>query len=196
MKRDLSGTSLHGGRVTPTRYALIAGLLPALAALIAAFPAPAAAASATFSDPRGDTTHPADIVAVHVKNEKRIVVVVRHANLTFRDGPGKIRIAYDTSESNEGPEFFLKLAYQSDRKPELRATTGWGHFHSAPIASCAGERARVRPGRDKTRISVPRSCFGDPARVRVQVRLAPFKDDNRRVDLAPGPRKAGPWVAH
>jgi len=69
--------------VTPTRYALIAGLLPALAALIAAFPAPAAAASATFSDPRGDTTHPADIVAVHVKNEKRIVVVVRHANLTF-----------------------------------------------------------------------------------------------------------------
>ena len=37
----------------PTRYALIAGLLPAVAALIAAFPAPAAAASATFSDPQG-----------------------------------------------------------------------------------------------------------------------------------------------
>jgi hypothetical protein len=182
--------------VLPTRSVLIAGLVPAIAALVAAFPAPAAAAAATFTDPRGDTTHPADIVAVHVENEDRIVVVVQHANLTFRDGPGKIRIAYDTVASHSGPEFYLRLAYQSDQAPELRATTGWGHFHSPPIATCVGEHARVRPGRDKTRISVPRSCFGDPGQVRVQVRLAPFKGDDRRVDLAPGPRMMGPWVAH
>lgn len=180
----------------PTRSALIAGLVPAVAALAAAFPTPAAGAAASFSDPRGDTTHPADIVGVHVKHEGRIVVAVHHANLTFRDGPGRIRIAYDTGARYSGPEFVLRMAYQSDQPLELRAARGWGHLHGAPIATCVGERARVRPGRDKTRISVPRSCFGDPRRVRVQVRLAPFKGDQRRVDLAPGSRSMGPWVAH
>jgi hypothetical protein len=180
----------------PARSAVIAGLVPAVAALLVSFPAPAAAAAATFPDPRGDTTHPADIVGVHVENAARIVVVVHHANLTFRDGPGKIRIAYDTGSRYSGPEFYLRLAYQSDQPPELRAAQGWGHLDSPPIATCVGEHARVRPGRDKTRISVPRSCFGDPRRVRVQVRVAPFKGDDRRVDLAPGPQSMGPWVAH
>jgi hypothetical protein len=178
----------------PTRFALIAGMVPALLGLLAAFPAPAAAAASTFSDPRGDTTHPADIVGVHVHNGNRIVVTVHHANLTFRDGPGRIRIAYSTGPRYAGPEFYLRMAYQSDRPVELRTAQGWGHLHSPPVASCQGERARVRPARDTTRISVPSSCFGNPGRVRVQVRLSPFSDDNRRVDLAPGPRSFGPWV--
>jgi hypothetical protein len=180
--------------VKPTRYALIAGIVPTCLALLAAFPAPAAGAAATFSDPRGDTTHPADIVGVRVQAGHRIVVTVHHANLTFRDGPGRIRIAYSTGPRYSGPEFYLRMAYQSDQPVELRSAQGWGHLDSPPIASCQGERARVRPGHDTTRISVPSSCFGDPSRVRVQVRLAPFSDDNRRVDLAPGPRSFGPWV--
>lgn len=180
----------------PTRSALIAGIVPTVAALLAAFPAPASAAVQTFADPQGDTTHPADIVRVHVEHAARIVVVVHHENLTFRDGPGRIRIAYDTGPRYSGPEFVLRLAYQSDKPPELRAAQGWGHFHSPPIATCVGEHVRVRPGHDRTRIGVPRSCFGDPRRVRVQVRVAPFKDDDRRVDLAPGPRAMGPWVAY
>jgi hypothetical protein len=178
----------------PTRCALIAGIVPTLAALLAAFPAPAAAAAATFTDPRGDTTHPADIVGVRVQNGDRIVVVVHHDNLTFRDGPGRIRIAYSTGPRYAGPEFYLRMAYQSDRPAELRAAQGWGHLDSPPIASCLGERVRVRPGHDKTRISVPSRCFGNPGRVRVQVRLSPYTDDQRRVALAPGPRSFGPWV--
>jgi hypothetical protein len=178
----------------PTRGALIAGIVPALAALLAAFPAPAAAAAATFADPRGDTTHPADIVGVRVHYGNRIVVTVHHGNLTFRDGPGRIRIAYSTGSRYPGPEFSLRMAYQSDQPTELRTARGWGHLDGPTIASCQGERVRVQPGRDVTRISVPSSCFGDPRRVRVQVRLSPFSDDHRLVDLAPGPRSMGPWV--
>jgi hypothetical protein len=181
--------------VIPARSALIAGLVPAVAALIAAFPTPAAAAAATFADPRGDTTQPADIVGVHVENGNRIVVTVHHDDLTFRDGPGRLRIAYSTGPPYAGPEFYLRLAYQSDRPAELRAAQGWGHLDSPPIANCLGEHVRVQPRRDRTRVSVPSSCFGDPSRVRVQVRLSPFADDDRRVDLAPGPRSFGPWVS-
>ena len=133
---------------------------------------------------------------MHVKHAGRIVVSVHHDNLTFRDGPGRIRIAYSTGSRYPGPEFYLRLAYQSDQRPELRAAQGWGHLHSPPMATCRGEHARVQPGRDRTRISVPRSCFGDPRRVRVQVRLSPFADDDRRRRPRAGLRTMGPRVAH
>jgi hypothetical protein len=178
-----------------TRGTLLAGVVASIAGLLIAFPSPAAANKKGFADPRGDTTHPADIVRVRVDHGHRVVVAVHHDNLTFRDGPGQIRIAYDTGSRYPGPEFYLQVAYQSDQPPELRAAHGWGHWLSAPIATCLGEHVRVRPGADRTRVSVPRSCFGNPPRVRVQVRISPFIGDDRRVDVAPGPRTMGPWVA-
>jgi hypothetical protein len=179
-----------------SRSGLGLGVAAAVAALLVAFPAPAAADEKAFTDRRGDTTHPADIVRVLVEHTDRIVVVVHHDNLTFRDGPGSVRIAYDTGPRFPGPEFYLRLTYQSDAPPELRAAQGWGHLDSPPIATCVGERAVVQPALDRTRISVPRSCFGDPVRVRVQVRLSPFSDDNRRPDMAPAAHTMGPWVQH
>jgi hypothetical protein len=177
-----------------TRCTVLAGIVPLVAALLVAFPAPAAAGTQMFTDPRGDTTHPADIVRVLVEYTDRIVVVVHHENLTFRDGPASLRVAYDTGSRFAGPEFYLRVTYQSDELPELRAAQGWGHLDSPPIATCHREHVRVRPGLDRTRISVPSSCFGDPARVRVHVRLSLFSDDNRRADVAPAARTMGPWV--
>jgi hypothetical protein len=182
--------------VQPNRRALFAGIVPAFAALLVAFPLPAAASAQSFADPRGDTTHPADIVRVRVENADRIVVVVHHRNLTFSDGPAGLRVAYDIGPRYPGPEFYVRLAYQTDQAPELRAAQGWGHLSSPPIATCQGEHIRVRPGVDLTRISVPRSCFGNPRRVRVQVRLSLFSDDDRRADVAPAVAKMGPWVAN
>jgi hypothetical protein len=177
-----------------TRGALLAGLVPAITALLVAVPSPAAAGERSFSDPTGDTAHPADIVSVTVRHTDRIVVIVHHRNLTFNDAPARIRIAYDTGSRYAGPEFYLRVAYQTDEPPELRTAKGWGTFHSPPIATCVGERVRVRPGKNRTRISVPRSCFGDPRRVRVQVRVSLYSDDARRADVAPAPRTMGPWV--
>ena len=178
----------------PPRNTLLAGLVAAVVALLAAFPTSAAAAEQRFADPRGDTAHPADIVRVRVENADRIVVVVRHDNLTFRDGPARLRVAYDTGSRHPGPEFYLRVTYQSDEVPELRPAQGWGHLDSVPIATCVGEHVRVRPGLDRTRISVPRDCFGDPHRVRVHVRLTLFGDDDRRADVAPAAHTMGPWV--
>jgi hypothetical protein len=179
-----------------TRTPLVAGIVVAVAALLAAFPTPAAADEQAFADRRGDTTHPADIVRVRVEVADRIVVMVHHHNLTFRDGPASIRVAYDVGPRYLGPEFYLRLTYQSDERPELRAAQGWGKLSSPPIATCQGEAVRVRPALDRTRISVPRSCFGDPSRVRLQVRVSPFPDDDRRADVAPATRTMGPWIAH
>jgi hypothetical protein len=174
----------------------LVAIVPVFAALLVAFPSPAAANELTFADPRGDTTHPADIVGVLVENTDRIVVVVHHDNLTFSDGPARLRVAYDTGARYAGPEFYLRLTYQSDEPAELRAAHGWGHLDAPPIATCQGERVRVMPGLNRTRVSVPRSCFGDPRRVRVHVRLSLYSDDDRRADVAPAARTMGPWVAH
>lgn len=178
----------------PIRGTRLAGLVTAVVALLAAFPTPAAADDQRFADPRGDTSHPADIVGVRVENTDRIVVVVRHDNLTFRDGPAHLRVAYDTGSLYAGPEFYLRLTYQTDEPPELRAARGWGHLHSPPVATCQAEHVRVLPGLDRTRISVPRDCLGDPRRVRVHVRLSLYIDDNRGADVAPAARTMGPWV--
>jgi hypothetical protein len=178
------------------RVRQLVGVVSTVAALLGAVPSLAAADDLTFTDRRGDTTHPADILRVRVAHGDRIVIVVHHDNLTFRDGPASIRVAYDVGPRYAGPEFYLRLAYQSDVRPELRVAQGWGRLHSPPIPTCQGELVRVRPALDRTRISVPRSCFGNPRRVRVEVRLALFSDDDRRADVAPATRTMGPWVAH
>jgi hypothetical protein len=178
------------------RGRLVTVVVAAVAALLVGFPSPAFAGEKTFADRRGDTSHPADIVRVRVLHGDRIVVVVHHDNLTFRDGPASIRVAYDVGALYDGPEFYLRLAYQSDVRPELRLARGWGRMHAAPIPTCQGELVRVRPLLDRTRISVPRSCFGDPTRVRVEVRLGLYSDDDRRADVAPAKHTMGPWVTH
>jgi hypothetical protein len=180
--------------VTVARARQLIGVIASVVALLSAAPTPAIADEKTFADLRGDTTHPADIVRVRVLHDDRIVVVVHHDHLTFRDGPASIRVAYDVGPLYVGPEFYLRMAYQSDVRPELRIARGWGRLHAPPIPTCHGEVVRVRPALDRTRISVPRSCFGDPRRVRVEVRLAVFSDDDRRADVAPATRTMGPWV--
>jgi hypothetical protein len=170
-------------------------LVTTAALLLAAVPSPASAAELVVNDRRGDTTHPADILRVRVEHGDRIVVVVTHRNLTFSDGPAQVRVAYDTGSRYVGPEFYLRVRFQSDESPELRAAQGWSDLRSPPIATCTGEHVRVRPGLDRTRISVPRSCFGDPRRVRVHVRMTPFDDDYRAADVAPAARTMGPWVS-
>ncbi|MGH8895304.1 MAG: hypothetical protein ACRDWY_18655 [Actinomycetes bacterium] len=163
-------------------------------ALLLAAAAPARADVEAFPDRRSDTSHPADVVKVRVEHTDRVVVAVHHDNLTFHDGPGYLRIAYDTGPRYEGPEFYLRIWYQTDRPIDLRRAEGWGTLHAGPIASCTGETADVSARRNVTSVGVPRACFGNPPRVRVHVRLRPFPRDDRKVDVAPASRTMGPWV--
>lgn len=64
------------------------------------------------------------------------------------------------------------------------------------VPGCTGERVRVSSELDVTRVSVPRACFGDPERVRVNVRVTPHPEGVGRADDAPGAEQLGPWVGY
>lgn len=167
-------------------------VLASVAALLSASPSPALADASTFRDRRFDTRHPADIVAVKVEHGDRVIVVVRHRNLTFTDGPASLRVAYDTGSRFAGPEFWLRLVYQSDQSPELRTTRGWARPAVSPIPTCRGERVSVSASENTTRVSVLRSCFDNPRSVRVHVRVNLRPADSRGPDVAPRSRTMGP----
>ena len=194
----------HRSRVTAratlttltTRTALTA-LLAALATLLAvALPGAASAAERRWiADRVHDTRAPSDITRVTVSTTSAVVVVtVRHRNLRFdAKAPVALRIAYDTGRRFSGPEFFLRVVYQSDVGSDLRTARGWGRL-DGPATSCTGERVTVSDTRDLTRVRVPASCLGSPSRVRVHVRLRPAERDGS-VDVAPRSRTMGPWVS-
>jgi hypothetical protein len=169
-------------------------VLASLAALLAPPPSPALADAATFADRRFDTRHPADIVAVRVVHADPVVVVVHHRNLTFRDSPASIRVAYDTGPRFSGPEFWLRIRYQTDQSVDLRTTRGWARPAATPIPTCLGERVSVSAKENTTRISVPRSCYGNPGTIRVHVRVNLRPADTRDPDVAPRSRTMGPAV--
>jgi hypothetical protein len=174
------------------RGTAVAALVCALVT-VCAVPTPAAADSRRFGDRVRDTSAPADITRVTVDNGPRIVVTVRHRNLRFDTGaPAALRVAYDTGRRFAGPEFFLRVIYQTDAGSRLRHARGWGRL-DGPATSCTGERVRVSAVRNVTTVSVPASCLGAPRRVRVHIRLNP-RAGGGRVDVAPRARTMGPWT--
>lgn len=171
---------------------LVVGALAGVLAVVCAAPVPAAADVRRFRDRVHDTDAPADITRVVVDHGPRVVVTVRHRNLGFGPrAPRALRVDLDTGPRFAGPEFFLRVVYQSDGAAELRRARGWDHVDGTRT-TCTGERVTVSTARDTTRVSVPATCLGTPARVRVHVRLSARA--GAATDLAPGARTMGPWV--
>jgi hypothetical protein len=171
---------------------LLGGALAGALAAVCAVPTPAAADVGRLDDPRRDTAAPADLVRVTVTNADRVVVAVRHRNLGFgARGPLTLRVAFDTGPRFDGPEFFLRVRYQTDAPVDLRTAGGWDAIQG-PATGCTGERVAALPAQDVTRLSLPASCLGDPARLRVQVRLTAA--DGAAPDVAPSARTMGPAV--
>jgi hypothetical protein len=187
-----------GGPVLGTSVRPTATLVLLAAAALLAVPTTAAAAEDRFPDARGDTRSPADIVAVTLEHSDRVVVRVHHRDLTFRAGaaPATVRVVYAVPGHSPGPDFWLKVAYQSDPVAQLRSAGDWGDPAGPWVPGCTGERVRVSTDLDVTRVSVPRACFGDPDRIRVNVRVTPHLEDVGRADNAPGAAQLGPWVGY
>ncbi|MDQ1628010.1 MAG: hypothetical protein QOI54_1754 [Actinomycetota bacterium] len=178
---------------TRRRGSALAVLATALCLSVAS-PAPATADSRWFGDRVLDTRLPADVTRVTVQHHAQVTVRIRHRDLRFDSGaPGAVRVAFDTGARYVGPEFYVRVHYQSDEAPDLRLARGWGALHGAPTA-CVGERVSVSAARDVTRFTVPARCLGDPLRLRVHVRIDPRPGDPRAADVAPGARRMGPWV--
>ena len=167
------------------------------AALLAA-PTAAAADETRFPDARGDTRSPADIVGVTLEHIDRVVVRVHHRDLSFETGeaPATLRVIYAVPGHSPGPDYWLKVSYQSDQTVQLRTAGDWGDPAGPSVPGCTGERVRVSSELDVTRVSVPRACFGNPDRIRVNVRVTLHPVDVGRADNAPGAEQLGPWLGY
>ena len=183
---------------TRARTGPTALLVLSVAAALLAAPTAAAADEVRFPDPRGDTRSPADVVAVTLVHGDRIVVRVHHRDLSFAAGeaPATLRVIYAMPGHSPGPDYWLKVSYQSDQTVQLRSAGDWGDPAGPWVPGCTGERVRVSSELDVTRVSVPRTCFGNPDRIRVNVRVTPHPGDVGRADDAPGAEQLGPWVGY
>jgi hypothetical protein len=168
------------------------------AALLVVTAAPARAEVGSFRDARRDTAHPADIVRVVVVHGRETVTVgIHHRNLRWEpeNAPRQVRVAFDVGGPTSGPDYHVREPYQADPVVQLRHAQGWVHFQVRPVAGCTGERITVSGRGDRTRVMVPRSCLGDPDRLRVNVLVKTWPAQHESNDVAPAHRRLGPWVA-
>ena len=158
-----------------------------------AFSLPASADTRTFQDARGDTGTPADITAVKVANGSggghRVAVRAEVGQLGIEDF---FTFWLDTRPSDAGPEYKV-VVYPNSDGIQLRRLDDFGEAGTA--VPCDRLRARADAfGPDVVSISVPRSCMGNPGRIRVSVR-GRYVDDGHQVrDWAPAERSFFGWV--
>ena len=186
----VSGQRCSGGRRSrlsgprPLLGVLAAGVC--LASLGAGGLDPARAASGHFRDP--DDRVGLDIRKVHVRYGDNLVVRVEHDG---RLRAGQVyRFWVDTDSSDPGPEYYYGFRPNSDGQ-RLRSVDDFG-VSGDPVA-CDGDRGWadfLKPFSD-VKASLPATCLGEPARVRVSVR---FGDDDGTGDWAPRVRAFYSWV--
>lgn len=185
-----AGPLAQGQRIAPhsRRGVAVAGL--SLLASLAMVPA-AHADTRTFADRAGDTGARADITTVRVSNgAHRVKVAIRPGRVA---GGDSFRFWLDTRPKNAGPEYKVEVVANSDNFGLLRV----GAFgqQGTPV-SCAGLRATAdQYAPDWVSISVPRSCLGNPGKVRVAVRGHYRYPGPDVVDWAPAKQKFFGWVA-
>ena len=175
----------HLGGVTPCKIAIrTAAVVLAAALSVAGATSVAEADTKSIKDPKPNITK----------------VTVKHGStnikVTTRTGvirPGTYLTVYlDTDPSNPGPEYRNDLVPASELSPLMRIEKFGEQGHAV---RCDGLRGRGDVYGPKTvSVTIPRSCVGNPDKVRVSVRgyfdvLGP-----NVVDWAPGFKKLGGWV--
>jgi hypothetical protein len=164
--------------------------------------APAAAATATVTDPTGDSGQGVDLVALDVRHAaptapNRLVLRARHTGLPDFDTGVFTTVTFwiDVDRADHGPEFVVDVIPNAGGM-RLLSVEGWnrGDRHDQP---CPGMRARADVFTDApVTLSVPRSCLGDPARVRGAVKAVGETPRGEVVgrDWVGGRRHWSPWV--
>lgn len=166
-----------------------ASLLTSLAVML-----PAQADTKTFRDRAGDTGTSADMTTVKVANGSgggaRLAVRAKVGQLTIFDF---YTFWFDTASLDAGPEYKVVVNPDSDGI-QLRVLDEFGN--KGRVVRCDGLRARAdTSGPAEVSVSVPRSCLGDPGKVRVSLRGRYLNDGHQVTDWAPRERKFFGWVA-
>jgi hypothetical protein len=164
------------------------------ATLVVLTPSAASAATAWFSDAKGDVPSSVDIYRVRVINGEpgnpAVRVTVVQAELRAGDG---FDVWLDTDAADPGPEYRATWAANSDSLG-LRKVT---NFRGNGVAvDCPGFRVRSAqddPG-NSSHVSIPRPCLDNPHQVRVGVRAQRQAGQEFVVDWAPRAKHFYDWV--
>ena len=189
--------------MTIRRAGLSATVLAGVTALVTALTAvPAGAATATVTDPTGDSGQGVDLVALDVRHAtpkapNRLVLRARHTGLPDFDSGVFTTVTFwiDVDRADHGPELVADVVPNSGGM-RLLSVEGWNRGDRR-VRSCPGMRARADVFTDgPVTLSVPRGCLGDPARVRGAVKAVgeTAQDEVVGRDWVGGRRHWSPWV--
>jgi hypothetical protein len=162
-------------------------------ALVASLSAlqPANAETRRFRDQAGDTGLSADITTVRVSNGPDLVeVAIRPGRVEFGD---HFTFWLDTRPKNPGPEYKVGVLPNSDAFGMTRVGAFGQRGTPVPCDDLRATADHFAPA--WVSISVPRSCLGDPGKVRVAVKARYVDGDAGIVDWAPARRTFFGWVA-
>lgn len=167
-----------------------------LATAVVGLAAPAMAEQVTQSDPADAQASLTDIRAVSVDHgTDQVVTRVRFTDLraTSEEGPASIAIFLDTDSSKRGPEYALGSGLQSGTDYQLLKVRKWRSVGS-PL-TCE-HNVKLRFAADVLRFKAARSCLGNPASVRVGVKMTDLYDGSHPITDWLGARRSfTTWVA-
>lgn len=162
---------------------IVGTVAASVVALFAGLAGPANATSIGIQDP-ADTGHGSDLRAVEVRNnDNNLVVITSHTNLRKDPATGSSGAVYvDTDPGDVGPEYvfvggyFVGTGYQL-LETEGFATRQWGQ----PVEG--SYELTVDYAKDRVRMRMSQQALGDPAKVRVSVRVAGTRSDGTSAGL-------------
>jgi hypothetical protein len=165
------------------------------AACVVATAGPATAATWTGKDAPNDMGYIADIQSVRIVHTANVVrVTIRHKDLT-RSGVAGAGIYFDTDPRRRGPEYVLGSGlYDRTDHALFRTRPNWKS--SGVMVEDCGVRVRLNFAKDTSVFTTSDDCFGNPARVRVAVRVSTTEDVGAdKEDWLMGKRRFTRWIA-
>ncbi|MDP2774555.1 MAG: hypothetical protein Q8O61_13460 [Nocardioides sp.] len=177
---------------TVTRAAAVA----ATAVLALGLAGPASAESTSKTDPADvGGASLTDIRRVTLNHgTKQVITKVRFTDLvrTSEAGPSGMTIYFDTRPGRKGPEYRLDTGLQSGTDYQLSRVKSW----TAPGEPLACDHSlRLGWATDVATLRVARKRLGNPAKVRVGVKMVDLYDGSHPVtDWLGNPRSFTSWV--
>ena len=163
-----------------TRISLTAGAALLLTGLVAA---PAHAEYYAIDDPADARASLTDIYGLSAMHGGSNVLVKVRFNELMRSSAAGVSIFLDTDRDLRGPEFVLTSGLGDGTDYVLTEAVAWRG--SVTRVDC-DYQARPRWGRDVFRALISRDCLGQPASVRVSVKMVDQADGSHPVaDWAP-----------
>lgn len=170
-------------------------VLAATTALLATVTAPAVAETAAVRDGADTTASLHDIRQVRVAHAPRnVFVATSFTDLRRRSaaGPAGLTVFVDSNPDRPGPERAVVTGLQTGTDYQLVRVRNW-RLVGDPLSCDHDVRLDFR--RDVAHVRVNRACLGNPAQVRVAVRMVDEYDGSHPVtDWMKGRRLSTRWL--